>query len=51
MQGHTATPEMRMEVITGWLNAYRQGWVAYDREHALQLQEELHALSKAGSAA
>jgi hypothetical protein len=39
------TPEARKEQIIGWLNAYRNGWVSYDREHVLSLKAELIALA------
>jgi len=34
----------RIEEIKGWLNAYRQGWVSYDRKHVQELQKELQSL-------
>ncbi len=38
--------EKRIVEILGWLSAYRNGWISYDREHVLTLQTELIELSK-----
>ncbi|QTB82906.1 hypothetical protein J3L14_20520 [Burkholderia pseudomallei] len=40
----TTTQQSRIEEIEAWLNAYRQGWVAYDSGHVRELQAERQAL-------
>ena len=32
---------MSRKEIEGWLAAYRNGWITYDREHVQQLQRML----------
>ncbi|MGE5522606.1 MAG: hypothetical protein ACM3SS_02750 [Rhodospirillaceae bacterium] len=45
------TQQTRIEEIEGWLNAYRQGLVAYDRAHVRRLQQERAALVRDDDAA
>lgn len=41
------TPAQRLQAIIGQLNAYRNGWIAYDRAHVRELQEERAAIERA----
>lgn len=43
-------PRTRLQEIYGLLNAYRQGWISYDREHVLKLQRERRELEQAAAA-
>lgn len=38
--------EKEIAEIEGMLNAYRQGWVQYDRKHAQELKARLEELRK-----
>jgi hypothetical protein len=40
-------PQTRMEEIVGMLNAYRQGWISYDKSHVQELQAERATLIRA----
>ena len=41
--------QARIAEIKGWLSAYRNGWVAYDRQHVQQLRAELTNLTQASA--
>lgn len=36
----------KLTEIENWLNAYRHGWVAYDRNHVEELQRQRSAARK-----
>ena len=39
--GEKILPLTREQEIIGWLSAYREGTLVYDREHVLELLQEL----------
>jgi hypothetical protein len=45
-QPEKIAPQTRQEEIEGMLNAYRQGWISYDKAHVIELQTERAAILK-----
>ena len=39
--------QSRIEEIEGMLNAYRQGWISYDKAHVQELRREYFELKSA----
>lgn len=38
--------QTRLQEILGWLDAYRNGWIAYDSNHVAELQKECRQLEQ-----